>query len=77
MAQISDKAIVAIKGNNVLIARLMIAHNKGQKTIENWMADKDSRLTLPVTVKIIAEETGLASDEILEDSEAEPHKVRA
>lgn len=76
MERITDKAIMAIKGNNVLIGRLMIAHNRGQNTIENWMASKDSRLTLPVSVRIIHEESGLATDEILEDPESEPHRVR-
>jgi len=66
---ISDKAIMAIKGNNRLIARLMIAFDRGQNTIENWMASKDVRLTTPNAVRIISEESELTSEEILVDSD--------
>lgn len=65
--QISDKAIAEIKASNRIIGRLMIAFNRGQNTIENWMASKDVRLTTPIAVQIIAEETGLSAGEILED----------
>ena len=64
---ITDTAISKIKGNNRLIARLMIEFNRGQNTIENWMESKDTRLTTPAATKIIAEETGLSQDEILEN----------
>lgn len=63
---ISDKAIDSIKGNNRLMGRLMIAFNRGQNTIENWMAAKDIRLTTPTAVQIIKEETGLEDSQILE-----------
>jgi hypothetical protein len=63
---ISDKAINSIKGNNRLIGRLLIAFDRGQNTLENWMRDKDIRLTTPTAVQIIHEETGLSSEEILE-----------
>jgi hypothetical protein len=62
---ISDKAIESIKKNNRLIGRLMIAFNRGQNTIENWMKDKDVRFTTPQAVQIIKEESGLNEDEIL------------
>jgi hypothetical protein len=64
---ISDKAIESIKKNNRLIARLMIAFNRGQNTIENWMNHKDVRFTTPIAVQIIREETGLSDQEILEE----------
>lgn len=64
---ISDKAIEAIKGNNRLMARLMMAFDRGQNTIENWMASKDIRLTTPTAVQIFREETGLTDSEILEE----------
>jgi len=68
--RISDMAILRIKGNNTLMGRLMIAFDRGQNTIENWMASKDIRLTTPLAVGIIAEETGLPESEILvEESE--------
>lgn len=73
--QISDKAIYAIKGNNRLIARLMIAFNRGQNTIENWMSSKDVRFTTPTAVQIISEESGLSAEDILEnDPVAEEQK---
>jgi hypothetical protein len=68
---ISDKAIEAIKGNNKLIARLMISFDRGQNTIENWMASKDIRLTTPNAVSIIKEEAGLSDEEILESEVTE------
>ena len=64
--QISDKAIGRIKGNNILIGRLMAAFNRGQKSIEVWMDNKDIRLTTPTAVQIIREETELTDYEIVE-----------
>ncbi len=64
---ISDKAIAAIKGNNHLMARLMMAFDRGQNTIENWMASKDIRLTTATAIQIFREETGLTDSEILEE----------
>jgi hypothetical protein len=72
---VTDKAIEGIKGNNKLMGRLMIAFDRGQNTIENWMASKDIRLTTPTAVQIIKEETGLCDEEILEeDKQTEPAK---
>lgn len=70
--QITNKAISGIKGNNKLIAKLMILFDKSQNSIENWIGlnkdgVKDIRLTTPDAVRIIAEETGLTPDEILEE----------
>ena len=66
---ISDKAIESIKGNNILMGRLMIAFDRGQNTIENWMAAKDIRLTTPTAVEIIRDETDLTDADILEQPE--------
>lgn len=66
---VSDKAIEMIKGNNKLMGRLMIAFDRGQNTIENWMVSKDIRLTTPTAVQILKEETGLTDNEILEEGE--------
>jgi hypothetical protein len=63
---ISDRAIQAIKGNNKLIAALMTAFDRGQNTIENWMNDKDVRLTTPTAVKAIVEHSDLTESDILE-----------
>lgn len=69
---VTDKAIEGIKGNNKLMGRLMIAFDRGQNTIENWMTSKDIRLTTPTAVQIIKEETGLTDTEILEEEQQEP-----
>lgn len=66
MKQVSDKALLLMKKNNVAIGKLMIAFNKGQQTILNWMDSKDVRLTTPTAVEVIREETGLSDEEILE-----------
>lgn len=63
---ISDKAIQSMKSNNRLMARMMLAFDRTQNTIENWMNDKDIRLTTPTSVAIIREETGLFDEDILE-----------
>ena len=67
MITISDKAIQEIKSSNRIIGRLMMVFNRGQNTIENWMASKDIRLTTPHAVEIIQEESGLEEHEILEE----------
>lgn len=74
MTTITDKAIEAMKGNNVLMGRLMTAFDRSQTTIENWMASKDVRLTTVTAVQLISEESGLSEQEILEEKE---HEVKA
>lgn len=64
--KITQQAIDKIRGNNSAIGRLMQAFDRGQKSIEVWMNNKDIRLTTPTAVQIIQEETGLSEDEILE-----------
>lgn len=66
---ISDTAVQKIEGNNRTIGRLMIAFDRGQKSIENWLRSRDVRLTTPTAIAIIKEETGLAESEILESEE--------
>lgn len=63
---ISNVAVEKIKGNNILIAKLMIAFDRSQNTIENWLAYKDIRLTTPLAIQIIKEESMLLENEILE-----------
>lgn len=70
MVIISDKAIDAIKGNNQLMARLMMLFDRGQNTIENMMASKDIRLTAAGAVAILREESGLTDSEILEEKDS-------
>ena len=67
--RISDKAITAIKGNNKLTGNLMMAFDRSQNTIENWLASNDVRLTTPTAVRIIKEHTGLLEEDILEDED--------
>lgn len=64
--KISNTAIDAIKKNNRAIGRLMIAFDRGQRSMEKWFNRQDVRLTTPQAVSIIKEETGLTEDEILE-----------
>lgn len=64
--QLSKKAASLIKGNNKLIGRLMEAFDRGQKTIEDWAANCDVRLTTPTATQIISDVTGLSEEEILE-----------
>lgn len=67
MKVISDKGIEAIRTNNKLIGRLMGAFDRGQNTIENWIAKKDVRLTTPTATQIIMEESGLSLEDMLEE----------
>lgn len=66
--KLSQKAIDLIKYNIRVKARLMLALNRGNQMIENWIKHNNSpMLTTAVAIKIIKEETGLAEDEILID----------
>lgn len=73
--RITDLAISKIKESNRLIGRLMIAFNRGQNTIENWMASKSYMLTTHTAVQIIKEETKLTDAEILEESMDEQERA--
>lgn len=66
--KLSDKAIDAIKYNTRVKARLMLALNRGNQMVENWIKYNNSpMLTTAIAIKIIKEETGLNEDEILVD----------
>ena len=65
---ISDTAIHAIKGNNYCMAELMKLFNRCQNTIENWLKDRDIRLTTPQAVAIIVQYTGVPEDQVLTES---------
>jgi hypothetical protein len=67
---ISEKAISEIKKSNRIMGRLMIAFDRGQNTIENWLVSKDIRLTTPTAVQIISEESELTEADILETETA-------
>jgi uncharacterized protein YehS (DUF1456 family) len=65
MRRISDEAIVKMKGNYQVLARLMILFNCHQKTIETWLNKRDLRLSLPEAVEIIRQHAHLKEEEIL------------
>lgn len=70
---ISDKAVAAIKSSNIIMGKLMVAFNRGQNTIENWMNSEPRNilLTTPDAVRVITKNSDLTEDDILvEDSVA-------
>lgn len=70
---ISDKAVAAIKSSNIIMGKLMVAFNRGQNTIENWMNSEPRNilLTTPDAVRVITQNSDLTEDDILvEDSVA-------
>lgn len=72
---ITDKAIAAIKSSNIIKGKLMVAFDRGENTIENWMASKDVRLTTPTATKIILEHSDLKESELLEQDPVEASKA--
>ncbi len=64
--QISDKAVQAIQKDNKVMGALIQLFDKHYRTIENWLENKDIRLTTPDAVAIIKELTDLKKHEILE-----------
>ena len=46
-------------------AALMSAFNMSEKSVQNWIARNDIRLTTPKAVDIIKKETGLTEKQIL------------
>ena len=78
--QLSALAVDKILSSNKLMGRLMGAFDRHQKTIQDWVHDKDIRLTTPMAISIIKEETGLDDSEILEpikESQQIEHEIRA
>lgn len=73
MATISTKAQLAIRSNMKLMGRLMGHFSRSQASILNWIEDNDERLLSPESITIIAEESGLAQDVILEESNEVVH----
>lgn len=64
--QISDKAVQTIKSDNKAMGALIQLFDKHYRTIENWLDNKDIRLTTPNAVATIKEVTGLKEKEILQ-----------
>lgn len=63
--QISDKAIEAVKNNNKAVASLMAAFDRGERSIQMWLANKNIILTTPAAVEAIKKATGMKESEIL------------
>lgn len=64
--RLTDLAIKNIKGNIPLMVKLMEHFNRGQRTIENMLDDKDIRLTEPELLKLIIGLTGLYKEQVVE-----------
>lgn len=75
--KLTDKAIEVVKKPAVR-RRLADALDCTDQTIIRYIKENEPNgdLTKAAALKTIAEETGLATDEILEDSESEPHRVK-
>lgn len=66
MTTISHEALLRIRKNKKVIAKMAYHFDKVYNTITNWIENKDAMLTTPDAVKIISEETGLTEDQILD-----------
>lgn len=54
-----------ILGNNKLMGLLMGYFDRGQPTIENWIAGDNERLTEDGAVKVICDNTGLFESQVV------------
>lgn len=62
---ITDAAVERIRASKKCIMALGYEFERGDKTINNWLDEKNVLLTTPTAVEIIKRETGLTKDEIL------------
>lgn len=69
MQTLTQIAISQMLGNNRLIGRLMVLFNRSSFAITRWISNKDQRLTSPLALEVIREETGLTNEQILEETE--------
>jgi hypothetical protein len=67
MQRITQIAVDQMLGNNRLIGRLMILFNRSSFAISRWITSRDKKLTTPLVLEVIREETGLTDDQILEE----------
>lgn len=65
--KISDLAVLNIRANISLMAKLMEHFKRGQRTIDNMLDAKDKRFTEPEVVELIIENSGLYRKQILEE----------
>lgn len=54
-----------ILGNNKLMGLLMGYFDRGQPTLENWIAKDNEQLTDPACIKIICDNTGLFETQVV------------
>lgn len=68
--KISAKAIEAFKGNSRLKNRIALEMNKSVYSVDRWISENEQNgpLTTARALQLISEETGLSSEEILEES---------
>ena len=62
---ISKKAKEKILNDVKVRASLMLAFNMTEKSVQNWVAKDNIKLTTPLAVKTIAEATGLNEKQII------------
>jgi hypothetical protein len=63
--KISQPAILAIKNNSRVKAKLMLAFDRSHRVVEYWITKNNLLLTTPGAIAIIKEETGILENEIL------------
>lgn len=66
--KIKQSILTQMGGNNKLVAKLMIAFDKGERTIQLWIENNSEKLTMAAALKIISEEIGVPESEILNES---------
>lgn len=74
MKRISPATAQLMKGNNVLIGRLMAHFNKSQLTINRMIDARNVKLSTGIPLSIIREELAMSDEEILE---VEPEGAQA
>ena len=63
---LTNEAIIAIKTDSDLRAKLMLVEGKSEYTIKRWITENNSDLTKPIYTSVIAAHTGLTEEQILQ-----------
>lgn len=66
MPQVTQDVLNVLRNNEPLQFAIAQGMNRKFRTIERWVRDNDEMLGSTAVVLIIAKETGLSEDEILE-----------
>lgn len=69
--KLTQKALEAVRTNKRLRARLALALDKSDFSVQRWIKENSEMLTMAASLKVIREETGLNDEEILEETESE------